>query len=362
MKTIEQKISDILKSFEKKAKTLQVYIESDVLSNPIIHESTHLNQKFHSASVGKLMTTTLMVQSIENNLLSWDQTIHGFFEKGYLDHLFVYQNQDYQDEVTITHLLSHTSGINDYFEGKSDLKPSFLDQVLQHPERFYTPDDLIDVTRKHQKAVGKPGNRFLYSDTGFILLGLILEKIHQKPFYELLRKHIFDPLSMNDTSFMFYDPLFRQSELAPVIVRNKDIKDYISLSLDFSGGGLSTTVRDLAKFMKAWRDHQLFSASSYQKMTVFHHHFTSGMYYGLGMMELRFEKVFFLLKGFPRFHGHLGVLGVHAWVDVLHGDIYIINMGNFSDMVKSFQLLIQVTSELEKARKNTRILSSTSKD
>jgi len=351
MKPIDQSIKSIIQSYEKKTKTLQVYVESSCLDQPIIYENTHENQKFHSASVGKLMTTTLIVQAIETGLLNWDQHIHELFEKGYLDQLFVYKNMDYQSIVTISDLLSHTSGINDYFEGKSDLKPSFLDQVIENPDRFYTPNDLIDITRKHQQAVGKPGGRFLYSDTGFVLLGLILEKIHQKPFYELLRTYIFDPLSMHDTSFMFYDPLFKSEELAPVIIKHQDIKTYTSLSLDFSGGGLSTTVSDLAKFMRAWREQKLFSIESHQKMAVFKHHFTSGMYYGLGMMELRFEKVFFLLKGFPRFHGHLGVLGVHAWVDTLHGDIFIINMGNLSDMVKSFQLLIQVVSVIEKARK-----------
>ena len=351
MNSIHSKVMNIIKSYEKKTQTLQVYVQSKCLEQPIIYENNHDNQKFHSASVGKLMTTALIVKAIEAGLLKWDQKIHDIFDLGYLDHLFVYQGIDYQDRVTLTHLLSHTSGINDYFEGKSDLKPTFLNQVLQNPKRFYTPNDLIDVTRKHQKAVGKPGDKFLYSDTGFVLLGLILEIIHQKPFHELLRIFIFNPLSMQDTSFMFYDPLFNQEELAPVIVKHQDIRTYTSLSLDFSGGGLSTTVRDLASFMKAWHDYQLFTHESYQKMTTFNNHFVSGMYYGLGVMELRFEKVFFLLKGFPKLHGHLGVLGVHAWVDIIHGDIYIINMGNLSDMAKSFQLLIKIVAEVEKEHK-----------
>lgn len=350
MNTTQQKLLTVIKSYARKTKTLQVRIDTSIINEPVIFETGHECQKFHSASVGKLMTMVLVVQTIESGMLDWDSPIAPFFQTDYLNRLFESDGKDYQNDVTISHLLSHTSGINDYFEGKSDLNPSFLDIVLRDHDRFFTPNDLIDVTRNHQKAIGRPGERFLYSDTGFVLLGLLLERIHQKPFHELLSFHIFDPLGMNDTTFMFYDPRFNQDELAPVIVRNQDIKSYKSLSLDFSGGGLSTTVSDLSKFMKALRDSILISTESYQHITRFNHRFVSGMYYGLGLMELRFEKVFFLLKGYPRFHGHLGVLGVHAWFDVEHGDIYIINLGNLRDMAKSFQLLIKLVSIIKKDR------------
>jgi D-alanyl-D-alanine carboxypeptidase len=353
MKTLEQQLKKVIESYVSKTKTLQVYVESDLLSNPLVFETGRPNQKFHSASVGKLMTSVLVVQSIERGLIDWETNIDALFPPDELNDLFVYQGIDYQHQVTLSHLLSHTSGVHDYFEGKTASNISFIDQVLSDPNRFYTPQDLIKYTKEHQKAVGRPGQKFLYSDTGFVLLGLILEHIHHMPFHQLLRTLIFDNLGMKDTAFMFYDPLFHQDELAPVIVKDKDIRSYTSLSLDFSGGGLSTTVCDLAKFMDAFKHGKLISAKSYQRMATFNHHFQSGMFYGLGMMELRFEKVFFLLRGLPKLKGHLGVLGVHAWFHPDHGDIYIINMGNISDMVKSFQLLIQMVTLIESKRKHS---------
>ncbi len=351
MITLEQKLKKIVESYVSKTKTLQVYVESDQLSHPYVFETGRPHQQFHSASVGKLMTTVLVVLSIESGLMDWETPIDTFFTPGDLNDLFVFKGIDYQHQVTISHLLTHTSGVNDYFEGKSNSKISFLDQVLSEPNRFYTPNDLIGYTKNHQKAIGRPGQKFLYSDTGFVLLGLILEKLHQHPFHYLLRTHIFEPLDMNDTSFMFYDPLFDQEALAPVMVKDMDIRTYTSLSLDFSGGGLSTTVNDLAKFMSALKQGKLISRDSYNHMAIFKHRFHSGMYYGLGIMELRFEKVFFLLRGLPKLKGHLGVLGVHAWFHPDQADIYIINMGNISDMVKSFQLLIQMVTQIESARK-----------
>jgi len=86
-------------------------------------------------------------------------------------------------------------------------------------------------------------------------------------------------------------------------------------------------------------------------LATFKHHFNAGMFYGLGLMELRFEKFFFLLKGLPRFYGHLGVLGVHAWVDPNTGNTIIINVSDMSKMVSSFNLLISCVMAITQSQK-----------
>jgi D-alanyl-D-alanine carboxypeptidase len=200
-------------------------------------------------------------------------------------------------------------------------------------------------------AIGAPGEKFSYSDTGYILLGLLAEKLYGQPFYQILNEQIFNPLKMLDTTFMFYDPRFKKEELGPVVVQKQDIRLFTSLSLDYSGGGLSTTAEDLTLFAKAMAANKLICADSYAKMSDIKHHFKVGMYYGLGLMEMRFEKFFFLLKGFPRLYGHLGVLGVHTWWNPKTGDTYVLNVGNMDQMVTSFKLLIQIVGLLEQSKK-----------
>jgi D-alanyl-D-alanine carboxypeptidase len=73
--------------------------------------------------------------------------------------------------------------------------------------------------------------------------------------------------------------------------------------------------------------------------------------YGLGLMEIKFEKFFFLLKFMPKLQGHLGILGVHAWYNKDSKDIYVLNVGSTKDMVKSFQYLINVINIVEKEKK-----------
>jgi len=63
--------------------------------------------------------------------------------------------------------------------------------VIEEPERFWKPDDMIDYTRHNQKPVSIPGKKFHYSDTGYNILGKIIEEITQKPFHENLHTEIF---------------------------------------------------------------------------------------------------------------------------------------------------------------------------
>ena len=133
------------------------------------YSSTTPNQRFHSASVGKLMTATAIFTAIEQGKLSLDTRICTILEPNDLDRLFVFQGGDYQAEITVEQLLRHTSGINDYFESKTMDGSLFIDDVIKHPDRKWMPKDLIDFTRDRQQAIAKPGETFLYSDTGFIL-------------------------------------------------------------------------------------------------------------------------------------------------------------------------------------------------
>ena len=76
--------------------------------------------------------------------------------------------------------------------------------VLAEPDRFWTPADLLDFSRRRQRPVGRPGERFAYSDTGYILLGRVLEQATGRAFHELLHERILTPLGMRDSALLFY--------------------------------------------------------------------------------------------------------------------------------------------------------------
>ena len=256
-------------------------------------------QRFHSASVGKLLTASLIFMAIEEGRLSLDTRISRILDPQTLSELFVVGDCDYQEAVTVEHLLSHKSGVNDYYSSHKIGRSAFVADMIEQPDVFWKPHDLLDYTRLRQKAVGQPGQTFFYSDTGYILLGLILEKVFERSFGDVLEDRIFAPCRMLNTTLAFYDKRFEAEELAPFYVKGQDIHLNTSLSCDFSGGGLSTTAEDLVTFLEALYQGKVVSSVSLQKMADFKHKFRSGLYYGMGMMQVRFGEFFFLLKKLP---------------------------------------------------------------
>jgi len=351
MDRLIKKIDTQSKLITKSAPTLQVAINIPNLKLNYNFSTTSIDQKFHSASVGKLVTSTLLFILIEQNKLSLETKISQIINDGVLDKLFVYKKVDYKNEVTIKHLLSHTSGLNGYLEGHTIDKSVFTNDLIKQPNKLYTPKDLIEFTRVHQRAVGKPGDRFFYSDTGYVLLGLIIEKITRMSFSDAIDNYIFQPLNMNNTGQCFYHKDFDPEQLAPIKFNDKNIAKFKSLSCFFSGGGLFTTTHDLTLFLKALMGHQLIKEDSLKQMEDFKYPMHRAMYYGLGLMQIRFEKFFFLLKNMPRLQGHLGILGVHAWYDKETKDTYVINVGSNKDMIRSFQYLINIINIIEKEKK-----------
>lgn len=339
---ITNKIDKVLSKAAKKTKTLQFAMNIPKLNITHSYSSTTPTQRFHSASVGKLMTTVLTFKAIELGLIHLDTPIYTKLDNRLLEQLFVFQGQDYKKDVTVRHLLGHTSGVNDYFEGKTIDGTKFIQQVIEQPDNFWKPTDLLDFTRTKQKAVAAPGQKFHYSDTGYILLGLLVEEILGMTFQDALSHYIFQPANMLDTALCFYGDGFDTQQLAPLYLNGTDTRSFTSLSCDFSGGGLSTSTADLMKFLNELQSFQLISEASLNEMAQFNQSFRRGLGYGLGMMELRFNEFSFLLKNVPRLRGHLGVTGVHAWYDPISKSSYVMNVGNTKDMVLSFRIIITI--------------------
>jgi D-alanyl-D-alanine carboxypeptidase len=273
-----------------------------------------------------------------------------YFSPNDLERLFVYRGSDYAAQVTIEHLLGHTSGVADYFEGDTSSGKTFLDGILSNPQEHWTPEKLLDFTREHQAAVGIPGNVFNYSDTSYILLGLIIEKVTGKSFAENLADEFFLPLDMRDTYLMFYsEPInFPKKDISQIWFNDVEISGFESLSCDWSGGGIISTTADLLKFNQALRQGRLIQNSTLETMDTCKHKFRPGIYYGLGMMEIRFKEFFFLLGRLPKIKGHIGILSTHLFYDPVKAAHIILNFGSNTRMVESFKALIEIENTLQR--------------
>jgi len=329
---------------------LDVLISSEKTGLDYRFPSDSTCQPYHIASVGKLFTAALVLMLSERGQLSIDDPIHKYLSPGILQGLFIYQGSDYSQQVTIRHLLGHTAGIADYFEDPTASGIPFTQGIIENPGVHWTPQALIDFTRQQQKAVGRPGERFHYSDSGYILLGMIIEHVSGKSFDKNLEDEFFRPLEMRDSSLMFYSQPANQpkKELQPTWFNGVEISRFESLSCDWSGGGILSTSEDLLKFNRAQHSGRLIQPGTLAEMQRCSNRFRPGIYYGLGMMEIRFKEFFFLLGRLPKIKGHIGILATHLYYDAASGAHIILNFGSTDRMEESFRALIEIETVLQR--------------
>ncbi|NTW61494.1 beta-lactamase family protein [Candidatus Saccharibacteria bacterium] len=338
-----EKLKNYSENYQKKLKhgePLQFLVYSDKYGIDFDYSSSVKNQPFHIASIGKMLTATIIGILIDKKIIELDELVSKYFSDQELDGLFIYEGIDHKDQVTIRHLLTHTSGIADYFESKVNADSPFVEQIMRNPDKKWVPNMLVDFARTKQSAVG-PIGQYFYSDTGYVLIGLLIEKATSKSFSQVLDEYIFRPLEMNDSYLMFYGkPVNDTVDIAPIYFNGNEVSKLNLLSCDWAGGGIISTTRDLLRFQKAFWSGQIVSEQYIKIMSEINNKFRSGMHYGMGMMELRYEEFFFLLRGLPRPLGHSGILSTHMYYDKDDDVHLILNMGSNKLMVKSFQLLI----------------------
>jgi D-alanyl-D-alanine carboxypeptidase len=305
---------------------------------------------FHAASVGKMMTATLAFQLAERGRLRLDAPLPSLLPASDYSGLFLHGGKDRAADVTPLHLLTHTSGVADYFEGPSTTAESFVQRVTGNPGTLFTPQDLIAFTRDHQSAVGAPGERFHYSDTGYVLLARLIEEAGGASFGAQLHQSIFQPIGMDASCLMFHtvpgggasvsDDPGAELGIAPILVAGVDLSRARSLSCDWGGGGVVTTLDDLHRFSDAWHAGRLVGSASRDQMTEIIHRFRAGIHYGAGVMQLRYGEFFPLLRGLPCTVGHLGVTGVHLFSDPARRITLAMNLHSTAEMTRSFRLHI----------------------
>lgn len=308
--------------------------------NRLSDQPVQTDSQYHAASVGKTMLAAVYGMLVDEGKIGYDDKINSWLDADILKGLFVIDGVDYKDQVTLKQLLSHTSGVGDYFEGPVKSGKPLLDQISSNPDLSFTPEELIAFTRENQDPVGQPGQQFYYSDTGYILLGLILEAIEGKPYSDILEERIFEPLGMNDSYLMFYND--EPADIVGIYINGIDYSDRNALSVDWAGGGVVTTMNDLLTFMKALENGVLLSDEVYRQMTDFTHRYEKGIYYGMGMMYFDFSELSFLLGRVTDVYGGVGATGTYVLYDKEKDTFFIANFGSLDFTEKSIEELVKI--------------------
>lgn len=261
---------------------------------------------FHSASVGKTFTALSIALLQEQDKLNFSDQIHLYLSEDIMKNLHVYDGVDYSSEIRISHLLQHTSGLADYFEDLTkDGSPNAMQLLFEDTARFWKPLDMINLYKNKMKPKFRPGMGYHYTDTEYILLGLIIEKVSGLELHEFFHQNIFIPLKLNNTSMhLRSQPLSATRKLAELYVNQFEISKAKSLSLDWAGGGISTTAKDLNIFHEALNSNGLVSSPTLKKMKKWTKE-SRGSYYGFGLRKIVLKE---LSEEYPEYTliGHNG--------------------------------------------------------
>jgi D-alanyl-D-alanine carboxypeptidase len=211
---------------------------------------------FRIASMSKTFTATLVMRYVEAGKLRLDATLDAYFPRE-----FVQRVHPDGASITLTHLLNHTAGLWDFA-----LSEAWSRELRKDFGRFRAPQEILEWAVAHGAPVGPVGGGHVYSDTGFVLLGRILEELTGTSYAQLCRQHIFDPLGMNSTWLEGHEA--PRSTLSHAYVGTLDAL-VINGCVDWAAGGHVSTVADLATFLNAlFRDGALVSRQSLDRMLL----------------------------------------------------------------------------------------------
>ncbi|MEL6975745.1 MAG: serine hydrolase domain-containing protein [Bacteroidota bacterium] len=234
---------------------------------------------FIAASITKTFMAVCILQQMEENLLSLDDKVVKYVDKETLRKLTRFKNRSYGNEITIEHLLRHTSGIVDYLN-KGEVHLSGLNN---NPNRNYSLQERLDFALElgENTATNKPG-KYYYSNTNYILLGIIAEKVDKKDISKIFENRIIKPLELSNTSLNPSNTAI--NEMFNGYYENRDLTKFtLEFNRNNPAAGILTNVDDLIAFGKAVFQGALFANDRTFVMML---DFNDG--YGLGVMQ--FEK------------------------------------------------------------------------
>jgi len=237
-------------------------------------EKMSADKIFNIGSLTKMFTSVLILQEIEKGKLNLNDTIGTFFSK----------NKNVDPKITIEQLLRHKSGLGEI------IIDSILNNAFGDYEYEYNHSYLYNLIPAKQFSKGE---KFLYTNTNYQLLGYILEMINDKPYSKIVEERIFEPCKMKNSYTYFSKTL---KNIAHPMYNGEDLLEILNYrfyhDLAFSAGCISSNLDDLALFFTSlYETEKLISRKTFFKMTEFQDD------YGLGIERIKVnsKKEYFLI-------------------------------------------------------------------
>lgn len=301
---------------------------------------------FFVASITKLYTSVAVQIMQERGLLQLDDPIAKHLPASLIQGLHTYKGTDYVPQITIRHLVSMTAGLADYsLQAPKGGKP-FYDILFTEGDRAFSKEEIARLVREELTPYFPPGapGKAHYSDTGYLLLGAILEAVSGQPIDALFAELFFNPLGLTQTCLRSYPSLHPVAEPATFYYKERPGKIDLAMKTIAPQGGIVSTVAELIRFLQAVTQGELFAnKSTFASMQQWNRIFFP-MQYGLGMMRFTMSRLMSPFMPVPELLGHSGSTASFLYYSP-ERDLYLAGtLNQIHRQRQTFPLMIQAAN------------------
>lgn len=305
---------------------------------------------FHTASAGKPFVAVAAARLAQQGLLSLNAPIGELAPSIDLSALPAAPGVILSRDLTLSHLLSHRSGLPDPLQPpRGHATECSLDRLVRQPDRRW---DLAEVLAQCAglPPQGRPGERFAYGDGSYALAQCVLQEVTGLSTHEALRTQVFQPAGMTSTGqphSTATDEELAGLTIAPVWVKGAEISHARALSAGSADGGAVTTLEDMVRFQEALHEGDLLDRALLARLTRPRSRLRPGIHYGTGLATIRFgEFLPLVLRGLPEPVGGLGLWAVHSFFYPRQRAHVVMNLHSTKQMQRSFSLHIAIARRL----------------
>lgn len=222
------------------------------------------NQRMPAGSIGKTWVAALALQMVEKKQLDLDAKVGDTIKSSWFSRI------PNSADITVRHLLQHTSGIPEHVESEP-----FSRAIVASPDKVWSAEDILAFTLD-KKPLFEAGKGWSYADTNFCLLGAVIEAIREKPLFELIEKDVLSKVSLKSTApqrgrkiaglaqgYTVFDGLFG---LKGAVLEGGRMP--FDPQVEYGGGGMISTSGDLARWAVALYGGKVISPAMISEMTI----------------------------------------------------------------------------------------------
>jgi D-alanyl-D-alanine carboxypeptidase len=318
------------------------YVSSDDKGIDLISASGNIEEdsQYYIASINKLFVSAIILKLCKENKLNFLDKISNYLPKEVLRGLHVYKGRDYSNDLSIAHLISHTSGLPCYLTDRQANGKRAMTELEGGIDQSWPIEKVIQQV-KRMKTHFPPGKegRAKYADTNHQILGLVIESIAGEP-VNIALKNLFQELNLTQT---YVCEAANDKNFVPI--RYKSETRHIPLFLTSTQNDIVSTAKDQMTFLKAFFSGHFFPKERLNELEKWNKIFFP-FKYGIGIQKFSMPRILSPFHPVPDMVGHCGSIGSVAFY-VPDMDVYI--TGSINQQAKpnvAFQAMIKIINKL----------------